>query len=86
MAAKKKTRKSAKAPPRAFPQPNRQPFYHTLSLTFTDTADQTDYKRASLEKKLYRVFVEHFGKYSMPADTVCVDYFDAEPGDPSDLM
>lgn len=79
MAARKKPKKAERA------RPNRQPFYHSLTLIFTATEDLTSTK-SDMEDDLRRLFRERFGTGSSPHLTMQIDSFDAEPGDPADLM
>ena len=65
---------------------NKQPFYHQITILFTATMDVSDSDRKLICKDFERVLQRQFGKKAIIADSVEVDSFDAEPGDPSDLM
>jgi len=63
---------------------NKQPFYHRLTVLFTATEDVTDDDDA-LAQEIAKLLKRRFGR-AVLKDTVEIEEFDAEPGDPADLL
>lgn len=65
---------------------NKQPFYHQITILFTATMDVSDSDRKLICNDFRRILQRQFGKKVIVEGSVEVDSFDAEPGDPADLM
>ena len=58
---------------------NEQPYYHALTILFTATQDIQEEELKHVLTALKKV------KHVLP-DSIEIDSFDAEPGDPADLL
>lgn len=63
---------------------NKQPFYHRMDVLFTATADVST-RSTEFQEKLTRFLRENLGS-AVLEKSVEIETFDADPGDPADLM
>ena len=60
---------------------NKQPFYHSVSVLFTTAGGPLT--EAEFRERLIAVLAKH---KNVIHDSVIVEAFEAEPGDPADLL